>query len=665
MKCMWQNYVALRSLNFLLLEVVMGVYVTGRTYEHEPDVMATMIARRERLSENTCYLMFLTMDWIMDDSVNPRMRNAVTRLKNISYVRHIFILLLRGRHILGSRNQFFNCPHMIRKTCLHTRRDTERLMYAAKIEKGHVEMNGGFQMVQRFTESQAQAREAAQMCPHRQIGSFDVACGYVARIRVSADGCRNGRSDLRRRVPVWPRAVGVTVDLHELREVNVRTKVFFDCGDVAAQTVRCDLESATHTLAQIANERVGAGRIALRRQVRENKLGFRINCHPHVGVSPLTRRINGAAMLFGMNERPEFVRLDVAGMDAAHPRIEKLAALFANSKKQRKNRALVRSGNTRYGTHAHSLDQKRYDLRGPVSADVVPSKGALTGSAERRLTRLAAKPLNPQLSVCPKFLSYSVLASQAGHRAFPLVFLREKPDNQSLGFECGLRPRLNLFPPPSAATLGGGLALTYNRLRYGGRITGLAPFGWDAARCCRTSGGFALQANSSAPSGRQSASRNLAATLFFCAESRESGNPTICSNAFHVFALHFARLHPFEYRMNTCERIRRVPTEIKTGREKLLPHINRSEPLIRGSFKRVANCVGESDSFTSKLFNLSHDYSAAFVWKHICRCPDELVHLGEFKVQFFALLNHVLDFVERFGENGVVVYIAHRQEYKT
>src|SRR6266566_4473219 len=34
----------------------------------------------------------------------------------------------------------------------------------------------------------------------------------------------------------------------------------------------------------------------------------------------------------------------------------------------------------------------------------------------------------------------------AGHRTSPLVFLREKPDNQSLGSECGLRSRLDLAP---------------------------------------------------------------------------------------------------------------------------------------------------------------------------------------------------------------------------
>src|SRR5579863_1192029 len=55
---------------------------------------------------------------------------------------------------------------------------------------------------------------------------------------------------------------------------------------------------------------------------------------------------------------------------------------------------------------------------------------------------------------------------------------------------------LESFPPPSAATLGGGLAVTYYALTHGGRIIGLTSLRWDAARCCRTSGGFAFIANS-------------------------------------------------------------------------------------------------------------------------------------------------------------------------
>jgi hypothetical protein len=71
----------------------------------------------------------------------------------------------------------------------------ERLMHAAKVEKGHIEMHGGFEMAQALAESQAQPRKAPQLCPHAEIGSLDMASGDSSRMRVPGDGCRYRRSD--------------------------------------------------------------------------------------------------------------------------------------------------------------------------------------------------------------------------------------------------------------------------------------------------------------------------------------------------------------------------------------------------------------------------------------------------------------------------------------
>jgi hypothetical protein len=47
-------------------------------------------------------------------------------------------------------------------------------MNAAEVKEGHVEVHGGFKMVNGFAESEAQARKAAQMRAHAQVGAFDV-----------------------------------------------------------------------------------------------------------------------------------------------------------------------------------------------------------------------------------------------------------------------------------------------------------------------------------------------------------------------------------------------------------------------------------------------------------------------------------------------------------
>ena len=70
---------------------------------------------------------------------------------------------------------------------------------------------------------------------------------------------------------------------------------------------------------------------------------------------------------------------------------------------------------------------------------------SLARRGEGCATRIAAVSLNSQSSIGAKLFSGPVLTFQASHWA-PLAFLREKPDNQSLGSECGLRPRLDSAP---------------------------------------------------------------------------------------------------------------------------------------------------------------------------------------------------------------------------
>src|SRR6266403_1704047 len=113
---------------------------------------------------------------------------------------------------------------MVGESSLHRRRNAESLMYAAEIEKSHIEINGGGQMLQRLAESQAQTCEAAQMRSHAQVGAFDVRSTDVRFVRVAANDYRNGCRDFRRLIPVWPCSVIGSVQLDELSEINVGSK---------------------------------------------------------------------------------------------------------------------------------------------------------------------------------------------------------------------------------------------------------------------------------------------------------------------------------------------------------------------------------------------------------------------------------------------------------
>lgn len=76
-------------------------------------------------------------------------------------------------------------------------------MYAAEIEKGHIEVHGGDQMFVRLAETEAQARKATQLRSDAEIGAFDLRCAYPFNLGVSADWDRHdglyGRSGLQLR----------------------------------------------------------------------------------------------------------------------------------------------------------------------------------------------------------------------------------------------------------------------------------------------------------------------------------------------------------------------------------------------------------------------------------------------------------------------------------
>jgi hypothetical protein len=346
--------------------------------------------------------------------------------------------------------EFLDSPDVVCDSRLHGRRDAQGLMNAAEVEEGHVEVHGGFKMLNCFAESEAQARKATQMRPHAQIGAFDVRGANARFVRVSTDNDWNGCRDFRRLIPLWPFSVIGSVQLDELSEINICSKIFFDGGNVTAESIGRKLKSPDDSFAQVSDEVIGTHPFALGDKVGQNHFRVAINRHPNVRVTPFCRRAGTDMTLFGVNERPEFIGLNESRTDAAHPVIEEIAAVLSNRKKQRENRALMCASYPRHGANAHSFEQERGDLGRFVGIRVVPSKRPLARLRKCGITARAAVTLDSLPSVKSESLRFVMLASQAGH-GLSLVFLREKPENEGLGFRLGLSPRLDSSLPPVRA----------------------------------------------------------------------------------------------------------------------------------------------------------------------------------------------------------------------
>jgi hypothetical protein len=310
---------------------------------------------------------------------------------------------------------------------------------AAEIEKGHIETHGGFQMLQCFAKSETQASETAQMCPDAQIGAFDVRGTDSGFVGVAADYDRNSRCDFGWFIPVRTVSALRSVEFDQLGEINVCAEAFFDGGNVAAKPIGRKLESSGHALAQIADEVIGARSLSLGDQVGQNHFRLAINRHPHIRIAPLDRRTTAQPPLFGVNEGPELIGLNEARTDAPNERIENKTAVIASGEENRENRALVNPGDARNGANTIAFQQKRRNLRDFGGFRVVGSD-SLAGFRESGFAVEAAVTLDSALAAKSETLRSGVIALEARHG---LLFLREKPYNQSSGFDSGLRPLLN------------------------------------------------------------------------------------------------------------------------------------------------------------------------------------------------------------------------------
>jgi hypothetical protein len=441
-------------------------------------------------------------------------------------------------------------------------------MYATEVEEGHIEIHGGFEMVNCFAESETQARKAAKMCPHAQVGAFDVRRADAGFVRFAAHNDWNGCRDFRRLIPIWPFTVTASVQLDQLSEINVRSKIFFDGGNVTAEAIRRKLESARDALAQVSDEVISGHRFTLGNEVGQNHFCFGVNRHPDVLVSPLHRRAGKQVAFFGVNEGPEFIGLDKARMNAAHASVKQISAFVANREKQRKNRSLVSASNPRHGANAHTFHQERYDLRGPFRAGVVTAQRPLARLRKRGFAGRAAIPLDSLTSVGSESLCSIVLASQAGHVASPLVFLREKPENEGLGFRLGLSPRLDSASPLVQAS---GEAFLFRILQL-----------------------------------PESFGHACAALL-----------PTIGGNTFYCIHIDFLFVfHPNQCGRDGRERIGQVAAEVKTIFEQPVSNLCDCEPFSACVLHCLSDSVTQAHLFAKlrcESFSPLLDYSVPFV----------------------------------------------------
>src|SRR5215831_62798 len=131
------------------------------------------------------------------------------------------------------------------------------------------ERYSSFQHRELLTDGVGLSRKAPNVHSYAQIRPFDVGSRDVFPIRISSFDVRYGSNNSSATVPLWA-CLGTPVNLPQLRVMHVTAVPFFDCSDVASQSVTGDLVNPKRSLAQIVNELVRADRVSRPNVVREN-----------------------------------------------------------------------------------------------------------------------------------------------------------------------------------------------------------------------------------------------------------------------------------------------------------------------------------------------------------------------------------------------------------
>ena len=127
---------------------------------------------------------------------------------------------------------------MICKPGFHHRHYAQRLVNAAEVAISEVQRTCGFQVVQLFAEGVCQPRESANRHSHCEVLPFYVRSAHVFGIRISLANLGYDLHDWGWGVPRSGVMLPIiTVQLYDLPEVNIRSKMLFYGVDVKAEAV--------------------------------------------------------------------------------------------------------------------------------------------------------------------------------------------------------------------------------------------------------------------------------------------------------------------------------------------------------------------------------------------------------------------------------------------
>ena len=345
-------------------------------------------------------------------------------------------------------------------------------MNTAEIVVGEVQGDSGFQVRQLLAESIREPRKTSHRHSHGQILPLHKRSANVSGVGVALSDFGYNPRDAWWGIP--PAGAielpEVAEQFGELGEIYVRPKALRNGHRIVVQSIRSELDAVSDAVIQVPQEGPRIRPHALADAKRRNQFAFRVNRNVNPLVPKLGRIAAPHVAPFLSDVAPDFINLQIPGVEFAHSRVHQLSAALASSQQKAHDRVAIQACEPFGAADRATLKKavqctlRRFGIR----------QEGITGELRVRLGKAgiagsAFPTLDTPLTEVTEFLTGFVLAFGAGHVSFPL-FLSGMTCYHEIASEVRVDPRFGLS----------GICGSSRRYRvciycYGGRISSLLP----------------------------------------------------------------------------------------------------------------------------------------------------------------------------------------------
>lgn len=330
-------------------------------------------------------------------------------------------------------------------------------MNATEIVVSEMQSNRGLEMRQLLAESERQPRKTTHLLTHGQVAALHEARGNMGGIRIASTHFGYNPLDRTWGVPRIGAVIlsEVPEQFSELREIYIKAKCLRNARSVVNQSICRNLRAAFDAVVQVPEEQPRVHAKPLSDVKRRNQFGFRVNRHVNP-LAPELRRIafSHTTILF-LHEGPDFIDLQIPGLESAHSLIHQACAALARDNKQTHDSVAIQArepfcaADRTAFQKAMQRTHRCVEVRGhrvSCQPSVRFRKSGFAGGAFPTLDAAFAEGTS--------FHANCVLAFDAGHGVSPLALCEETSQNRLSRSEAWVTPRFGLAPTPVSAEAG-------------------------------------------------------------------------------------------------------------------------------------------------------------------------------------------------------------------